>query len=411
LGCVKLHTDYYKDKSLKGLSLVWRNDENLKTHTVDYRFGFNGKEQDNEGMGGGGSTYDYGFRIYNPALGRFLSVDPLAGSFPFYTPYQYSGNKPIWKIDLDGLEESSSKANGEESWVGGKRYTKTEITSEEHAAGAGKTDDGGVLYRDNRDRKNRKYWKLTPGYKPPASEAPEESCDDNIEYNTDIGTAVFVAFPKAKAKIGSGDNSPIAQMARKYGMADRSWPVGHTGLVLINNSSGETVYTDFGRFSGHSPGNGITRFGLPSLSIDNAIFSADGSLSNANDMMKSLVGNGYFANHNYGGLLTYSSMTNLSFSNMSLFASGFGQATFGFGSNKSYCTDFACKTLLRGGATLKSYDIMALMNRAQIILNKKALPLALPEIMILLKSGPTGSNIVNDIKNANPSMPSGRLKY
>jgi hypothetical protein len=56
-------------------------------------------------MGGGGSTYDYGFRIYNALLGRFLSVDPLTKSYPFYTPYQFAGNKPIWAIDLDGLEE------------------------------------------------------------------------------------------------------------------------------------------------------------------------------------------------------------------------------------------------------------------------------------------------------------------
>ncbi len=41
-----------------------------------YRYGFNGKEKDDEGMGGGGSTYDYGFRIYNPQIGKFLSVDP-----------------------------------------------------------------------------------------------------------------------------------------------------------------------------------------------------------------------------------------------------------------------------------------------------------------------------------------------
>ncbi len=60
------------------------------------------------GLGGGGSTYDYGFRIYNPALGRFLSVDPLFKSFPFYTPYQFAGNKPIYAIDLDGLEEQQA---------------------------------------------------------------------------------------------------------------------------------------------------------------------------------------------------------------------------------------------------------------------------------------------------------------
>jgi Tuberculosis necrotizing toxin len=48
---------------------------------------------------------DYGFRPYLPALGRFFSVDPLASAFPWYTPYQFAGNKPINSIDLDGLEE------------------------------------------------------------------------------------------------------------------------------------------------------------------------------------------------------------------------------------------------------------------------------------------------------------------
>jgi hypothetical protein len=56
-------------------------------------------------MGGGDQTYDYGFRIYNPGLAKFLSVDPLSASYPWYTPYQFAGNKPIWAIDLDGLEE------------------------------------------------------------------------------------------------------------------------------------------------------------------------------------------------------------------------------------------------------------------------------------------------------------------
>jgi RHS repeat-associated protein len=70
-----------------------------------YRYGFNGKEKDSEGMGGGGATYDYGFRIYNPQLGKFLSVDPLFKSYPWYTPYQFAGNMPIAAIDLDGLEE------------------------------------------------------------------------------------------------------------------------------------------------------------------------------------------------------------------------------------------------------------------------------------------------------------------
>ena len=68
----------------------------------DYKYGFNGKEKDKDiGVEG----QDYGMRIYDDRLGRFLSVDPLSNKFAYYTPYQFAGNKPIWCIDLDGLED------------------------------------------------------------------------------------------------------------------------------------------------------------------------------------------------------------------------------------------------------------------------------------------------------------------
>ena len=70
----------------------------------NYRFGFNGKENDNE-VKGDGNQQDYGFRIYDPRLGKFLSIDPFTKKYPWYTPYQFAGNKPIQFIDLDGGEE------------------------------------------------------------------------------------------------------------------------------------------------------------------------------------------------------------------------------------------------------------------------------------------------------------------
>lgn len=77
--------------------------------TERYRYGFNGKEEDSEGMGGGLSTYDYGFRIYNPALAKFLSVDPLFKSFPWNGPFSFAENSPIEFIDLDGAEKYDYK--------------------------------------------------------------------------------------------------------------------------------------------------------------------------------------------------------------------------------------------------------------------------------------------------------------
>ena len=67
------------------------------------RFGFNGKEQDPE-VKVDGTQYDYGFRIYDPRLSRFLSVDPLTKDYPWYTPYQFAGNDVIRNSDVDGAE-------------------------------------------------------------------------------------------------------------------------------------------------------------------------------------------------------------------------------------------------------------------------------------------------------------------
>jgi RHS repeat-associated protein len=70
----------------------------------DYKYGFNGKENDNDVKGVEGGQQDYGLRIYDPRLGRFLSVDPLTNEYPELTPYQFAGNNPIKFIDLDGGE-------------------------------------------------------------------------------------------------------------------------------------------------------------------------------------------------------------------------------------------------------------------------------------------------------------------
>ena len=73
-----------------------------------YRYGFNGKENDNE-VKGEGTQQDYGMRIYDTRLGRFFSVDPITKQYPELTPYQFASNRPIDGIDKDGLEYLSSQ--------------------------------------------------------------------------------------------------------------------------------------------------------------------------------------------------------------------------------------------------------------------------------------------------------------
>ena len=68
-----------------------------------YRYGFSGKEKDNE-ISGEGNKLDFGSRIYDPRLGRWLSVDPLTKKYPDQSPYNYVFNSPLYLKDIDGRD-------------------------------------------------------------------------------------------------------------------------------------------------------------------------------------------------------------------------------------------------------------------------------------------------------------------
>ncbi len=68
------------------------------------RYGLNGMEKDDD-IKGEGNSYDFGARMYDPRLGRFFSLEPLASSSPDYSPYLYAGNCPITFIDNNGEVE------------------------------------------------------------------------------------------------------------------------------------------------------------------------------------------------------------------------------------------------------------------------------------------------------------------
>lgn len=75
----------------------------------NYRYGYNGKENDDE-VKGEGNQQDYGMRIYDPRIGRFLSVDPLTRDYPWNSTYSYAESSPVKFVDLDGLERFDAQA-------------------------------------------------------------------------------------------------------------------------------------------------------------------------------------------------------------------------------------------------------------------------------------------------------------
>lgn len=67
-----------------------------------YRYGFNGKENDND-IKGEGNQIAFEARIYDPRLGKFLSIDPIAYEYPFQSPYVFAANNPVTLIDVYGM--------------------------------------------------------------------------------------------------------------------------------------------------------------------------------------------------------------------------------------------------------------------------------------------------------------------
>jgi len=90
-------------------------------NSSEYRFGFNGKEKDDE-VKGTGNSLDFGARIYDPRIGRFLSIDPKWRDFTSLSSYLFADNNPIWNVDENG----ESPENGQ--FTGKARKTSLGVT-------------------------------------------------------------------------------------------------------------------------------------------------------------------------------------------------------------------------------------------------------------------------------------------
>lgn len=89
---------------------------------VENKYKFSGKELDDElGL----NEYDFGARFYDPVIGRWACIDPMADFEPNLTPFRYGYNNPINVTDPTGMLELSDQVGGGFDYNASTTYTGT----------------------------------------------------------------------------------------------------------------------------------------------------------------------------------------------------------------------------------------------------------------------------------------------
>lgn len=172
----------------------------LRGYEVGYGFSFNGKEKDNETYGEG-NTYDFGARIYDARIGRWMSVDMLTKSFTSYSPYNFAGNTPILFMDIDGNIFINPYSNERE-----KRRLMTNIKNAKEIF-----ED---FVKNNPELINREYKNLKKNYEYQQNQLNElehkEELVNNVLYTLEkIDQTTFDRFNTLKNSDGTDVVIPI----------------------------------------------------------------------------------------------------------------------------------------------------------------------------------------------------------
>jgi RHS repeat-associated protein len=97
-----INTTGYYPFGMQMSARTFTNTDNFY-NSQGHRYGFQGQEKDDD-IKGEGNSINYKYRMHDPRIGRFFSLDPLAPSYPWNSPYAFSENRVIDGIELEGLE-------------------------------------------------------------------------------------------------------------------------------------------------------------------------------------------------------------------------------------------------------------------------------------------------------------------
>ncbi len=211
-------------------------------------FGFNGMEKDDE-IKGSGNSYDYGARIYDSRVGRWLSRDPLEKKYPSLTPYNFVANSPIFLIDPDG-KEIFIYYTGKDGRTNSMRYTPMmEVPSDDEFTA-------------------RVINNLNQIYQTEQGEKIINDLVADYDHNVDIKS---VYYEEGRNEVKYGKNVFTDKRSRAVG--ESSWSLSGDGDDKFRKLINEGKYEEAARMIDNAT---LTQIKLPLVSFEDEEFYYDG---------------------------------------------------------------------------------------------------------------------------------------